>query len=245
MFVFYTVFINRLLKTGLMKVGILFSGGKDSVYTTAQALKEGHRVACLINLTSENTASYMFHSVNNHVVKMQAQALGIPLLNFPTKGEKEKELADLKNALSEAKKKFGIEMVGAGALASQYQYDRVEKIALGLELEVFAPLWRKDEEKLLRQIVAEGFKVMIVAVAAEGTTQKWLGAFIDDKKIDELVKLNKKYGSHIMGEGGEYESLVVDGPIFKKKLVVKSGEVVIEDKNTGYYQITDAAVLEK
>ena len=228
-----------------MKAGILFSGGKDSVYTAAQALKEGHDVVCLINLTSENTASYMFHSVNNHIVKQQAEALGIPLLNFTTKGEKEKELADLKNAILEAKKKFGIEMVGAGALASQYQYERVGKIAAELGLKVFAPLWKKDEEKLLRQIVNAGFKVMIVAIAAEGTAKEWLGRFIDSARIDELVKLNKKYGSHIMGEGGEYESLVVDGPIFRKKLVVKSVEVVMEDKNTGYYLVKEVELVSK
>jgi len=91
-----------------MKLGVLFSGGKDSVYACRRAM-EKNEVACLITLVSENLDSYMFHTPNIRHAKMQAEALGIPQLARPTRGEKEAELADLEAAISEAKERFGLQ----------------------------------------------------------------------------------------------------------------------------------------
>src|SRR3989338_9740065 len=100
-----------------MRLAILFSGGKDSTITIYKALKEGHEVKCLISFISENPASYMFHYPNINLTKIQAECMGIPLITVPTKGEKEKELNDIKDALKSIN---GIDGVGAGALASRY-----------------------------------------------------------------------------------------------------------------------------
>jgi uncharacterized protein (TIGR00290 family) len=79
-------------------------------------------------------------------------------------------------------------------------------------------------------MLAEGFEIMIIAVAAPPLDIQWLGRIIDEQCIDELVKLNKKYGIHIIGEGGEYDTLVLDCPMFSKKLVVNRSEKTWNNK---------------
>ena len=220
-----------------MKIGVLFSGGKDSVFTTYYCLQQGWDVRCLITLKSKNQASYMFHVPNIDITKYQAKALEIPILYQETRGEKEKELQDLKRALQTAQKKYGIEGLAVGALASDYQHERVNRICHELNLKCFAPLWHKPQEKLLREMIDAGFEIILSAVAAEGFSEKWLGRKIDHDALKELKGLHEKYGVSIGGEGGEYESLVLNGPIFRKRLVIKAAEKKMDGERSGVYEI--------
>jgi diphthine-ammonia ligase len=81
-------------------------------------------------------------------------------------------------------------------------------------------LWHKDQELLLRDQLHAGFRSIIVGVFAEGFDATWLGRPIDEQTIDALVQLHEKSGINIAGEGGEYETLVLDGPLFSKRLVI-------------------------
>jgi asparagine synthase (glutamine-hydrolysing) len=205
-----------------MKLGILFSGGKDSTYAAYLASKE-HDVKCLITINSENLYSFMFHTPAISKVKKQAEAMGIPLIEVITKGEKEKELFDLKKALTIARKKYKIEGIVTGAVESVYQASRIQKICDALDLEVFNPLWQKDQIELLNELIENKFEVILVVVAAEGFDTSWLGRKIDKKFVEDVKVLNKKYGINSAGEGGEYESFVLNCPLFKKRLkIVKS-----------------------
>ena len=76
------------------KLGILFSGGKDSMYAAWLAKKEGYEISCLISIVSENEESYMFHTPSIRRVEEQAKSMGIPLIVIKTKGKKEKELIE-------------------------------------------------------------------------------------------------------------------------------------------------------
>jgi asparagine synthase (glutamine-hydrolysing) len=222
-----------------MKLGVLFSGGKDSAYALYKA-KEKNEIVCLISIISKNPESYMFHTPNIKLVGLQAKALGFPLINKVTKGEKEKELKDLKAAIEEAKKKYSIEGVVTGAFASAYQKDRIQKICDELNLKCINPLWGKEPEKIMREMIASGFKFMLSSIAALGLDESWLGRVLTNKDVDKLVELNKKFGVHIAFEGGEAESLVVDGPIFKQKIKIISAEKRMENENTGVYRILKA-----
>jgi diphthine-ammonia ligase len=215
-----------------MRVAILFSGGKDSTYALYKASKE-HSVECLITMKSLNPDSYMFHTPNIGFVKEQAKALGIPLVFVETKGEKEKELKDLEKAIKIAKEKYKIEAIASGALASRYQLERVERICEKLELKSLAYLWHADPEKYLHEIVDAGFEVIIVAIAADGLDKTFLGALLDGKMIEKLKKVHEKTGIHIAAEGGEFETMVLSGPMFKKKLKVIDSEKVMENECTG------------
>lgn len=199
-----------------MRVAALFSGGKDSTYAVYLTQKEGLEVTYLVTLQSEQSDSYMFHSINIHLADLLSEAMNIPLLKKTTKGKKEEELADLRNILQDLK----IDGVVSGAIASDYQRTRIQTICDELGLESITPLWHKDQQSIVQDQLQAGFRIMIVGVFAEGFTETWLGRIIDEKTIHDLMSLHKKYKINIAGEGGEYETLVIDGPLFEKKLII-------------------------
>ncbi|MBR9691571.1 diphthine--ammonia ligase [Candidatus Woesearchaeota archaeon] len=214
----------------LFNIGALVSSGKDSIYALHLMLKQDFNVKCMITLKSKNPDSYMFHTPAISMTKLQSKAIGIPLLEQTTRGEKEKELKDLKDALKKAKTKYKIQGISTGALFSNYQRERIEKIAQELNLKVFSPLWHMDQEAEMREILENKFKFIITKIAADGLDKTWLNKEITDKNIDKLVNLNKKIGFNIAGEGGEFETLMIDGPIFKKKIKIEKAEIKEESK---------------
>ena len=221
-----------------MKCVALFSGGKDSTYAV-QLAKKKHEVAYLISMISENPDSYMFHTPNVGLAVMQSVSMRIPVVTQKTKGEKEKEVKDLEESMKMLlEKDKEIKGVVCGAVESQYQKTRIEKICKKLKLKLIAPLWHKKPEKLLAELLKEGYSVIITAVAAHGFDKKWLGRQLDKKCVADLKKLNKKYKVHMTGEGGEYETLVLDCPMFVEELTVikshtewksNSGKFIVED----------------
>jgi len=224
-----------------MKLGALFSGGKDSTYALYKAL-EDNEIVCLISIISENPESYMFHTPNINLCELQAEALGFPLIQVKTKGEKEKELVDLANAIKQAKKEYKIEGVIKGALASEYQASRIKKICDELGLECVNPLWGKDQKEYMQELIDNEFEVMIIGVASDGLGEEWLGKIIDQETLDILMELSDKFGFNPAFEGGEAETLVVNCPIFKKKLKVVDSEVDWEG-NCGTFIIREAELV--
>lgn len=216
-----------------MHTTILFSGGKDSTFALYWAIQQGWDVRCLVSLMPSRADSWMFHTPNIQYAKLQAEALGLPLVAQATSGEKEKELDDLKAALRKAKETYKIEAVVVGALASDYQQERVNRVCEDLKLKTFAPLWHKDQDRMLREMIECGFEIIIQHVAAEGLSEKWLGRRIDQRCYDDLLLLHQKFGINVAGEGGEYESFALDGPIFKKRLVIEDAEKRMENANCG------------
>jgi len=196
-----------------MKLAALISGGKDSSFAIYKALQEGHEVTDLVTIIPANEDSYMFHSANIHLTGLIADACGIPLTSQISTGEKEKELKDLKKALSQ----LNIDGVIVGAIESEYQASRVRRICAELGIKMYAPLWHVESERLLREMT-ELMDIRMVKVAAEGMDESWLGRRFDEKLIEDLKALNRKYRVHIAGEGGEYESLVLDAPFYRKRI---------------------------
>jgi len=207
-----------------MKVAVLFSGGKDSVFALYRALEQGRDVAVLVALKSENPYSYMFHIPNIDLVKMQAEALKLPIIFKKTAGLKEKELKDLKAALMQAKRQYKVEGVVSGAVASEYQRFRIEAVCADLGLRSLAILWHLDPERYLTELIKSGFKVIITSVSSEGFDESWLGRELNMETLEDLKKLHQRYGIHISGEGGEFETTVIDGPIFKKRIEILDAE---------------------
>ncbi|MEX0933018.1 MAG: diphthine--ammonia ligase [Candidatus Pacearchaeota archaeon] len=208
-----------------MKLGILFSGGKDSTLATLIAKSQDYEIACLISVVSKNKESYMFHTPSISKTKIQAEAMGIPLISKETQGEKEKELENLKEAIKNAKEKYFIEGIVTGAVESIYQASRVQKICNELDLECFNPLWKKNQFELLNDLIKNNFEVVLTGVFAFPLDKTWLGKKIDEKFIEEIKKLNEKYKINPAGEGGEYETFVLYVPdLFKKRLNIKNSK---------------------
>jgi diphthine-ammonia ligase len=227
-----------------LKVAVLYSGGKDSTYAAYLGRKKGDELACLITLSPSRSDSYMFHYPNIRWTALQAEAMRLPQVMLETKGVKEEELADLSKAIMIARRRYSIEGVYTGALASVYQEERVERICEDLDVKAVSPLWHIDQVAHLRNIVAGGFKVIMTGVAALGLDEGWLGRPLDGKAVDDLAKLHTKYGVNPGLEGGEGETFVLDCPLFDRRVEVLSSSKHWEG-DRGYLEILDARLVAK
>lgn len=228
-----------------MRLASLFSGGKDSVFALYKAVQKGHKVSCLITIKSRKNDSYMFHIPNIELAKLQSKALKIPVVYMGSSGVKEKELEDLKKAIKRAKEKYNIQGIVSGCLASNYQAERVKKICDELNLKSINPLWGMNEEQYLIDLTKAKFNVIITGIAADGLNKSWLGREIDNSCIEDLKNLNKKNKIHIAAEGGEYETFVLDCPIFKSKIKIMDSDIIMENECTGQYIIKAIELVEK
>lgn len=222
-----------------MRLAGLLSGGKDSVYAV-RLMQEEHDLSYLVSMKPENPDSYMFHTVNIETTQLQAEAWGIQYVESTTKGEKEEELQDLKQILET----LDVEGVITGAIASQYQAQRVNRLCEDLGLTHFSPLWGKDRQQLIKDMMDSGMEIIFAAVAAHGLDRKWLGEKLDTEMLSKLVKLNEKFKVDICGEGGEYESLVIDAPWFNKRIEIVDAEKTW-DGVSGRYNIRKAQLVGK
>jgi asparagine synthase (glutamine-hydrolysing) len=238
-------YLKQFLDGGNVRLGVLLSTGKDSCLAAQLMLEQNYEISCFITIKSKNPDSYMYHGPNVGLAVLQAQAAEKPLILQETLGEKEDELVDLRKAIMTAVEKHSIEGVVTGALFSRYQRDRIERICDGLGLKCFSPMWHMLQEKELEVLAAKGIKFCIVKVAAEGLSKEWLGKEIGEKEIAKLMVLKEKIGFNVAGEGGEYESLTLDAPFFKKRLVLKKTRIEEEDEHTATLIVEEAELAEK
>ena len=226
-----------------MNSAVLFSGGKDSVMALNYAINNGDDVKYLLSIKSENDESYMFHVPNIHLTDLISQAVGIPIIEVKTSGVKEEELLDLKEGFKELKD-LGIEAIYTGALFSTYQKSRIEKLADEIGIEAISPYWHRDPKEYMELVIDSGFKVIISGVFAEGLDESWLGRLIDEDALRELEKISEKTYLHLAFEGGEAETLVIDGPIFKKRIEIIEADVNWH-RDSGTYNVIDAKLVDK
>ncbi|MFT4922530.1 MAG: diphthine-ammonia ligase [Haloarculaceae archaeon] len=201
----------------------LFSGGKDSSWALYRALERGLSVERLVTVHPEGD-SYMYHVPATDLAALAAESIGIELVDVRpddfaaadatdsgVQGDAELEpleaaLADLADDLG------GVAGVTAGAVESEYQTSRIEGMCERLDVDLFAPLWQRDPEELAAEMLEAGFEIAIIQVAAAGFDESWLGRRLDEDALGDLRALNDEYGVHVLGEGGEFETLVTDGP---------------------------------
>ena len=226
-----------------MKLGVLFSGGKDSTLALHMAA-EHETVACLITVASKNKESYMFHTPNINLTKLQAEALELPLVSRVTEGKKEEELEDLEEAIAEASRQFGIEGVVTGAVESVYQSTRIQRICHSLNLWCLNPLWKKNQKELLEELIMKRFNVIISGIFAYPLDETWLGKELNQDIVNKLVDLEKKFGISPSGEGGEIETTVLDALLFKKKIEILNYNVEARG-NSGVFNVAKARLVPK
>ncbi|XP_056250336.1 diphthine--ammonia ligase [Seriola aureovittata] len=240
-----------------MKVVALISGGKDSCYNMMQCVAAGHRIVALANLRPAHTDeldSYMYQTVGHQAIELYAEATDLPLYRRTIQGSsldtsrnysetEGDEVEDLYELLHLVKEKEGVEAVSVGAILSDYQRVRVENVCLRLGLQPLAYLWRRDQESLLSEMISSDLHAILIKVAAFGLDpEKHLGKPLADME-PYLKQLSQKYGVHICGEGGEYETFTLDCPLFKKKIVIDAAETVIHSADAfapvGYLRFTE------
>ncbi|MFQ5919530.1 MAG: diphthine--ammonia ligase [Thermoplasmata archaeon] len=219
-----------------MELAALYSGGKDSTYALYLAQQGGMEVTELVTVLPQE-ASMMYQVPNVEWTALSAEALGIPHRTVRSAQGEEAELRAMRRGLEETTATG----VVVGAVASDYQFARVHQVCEALGLWVYAPLWRKDPLKLLREYVDAGFSILIVAVSAEGLGPSWLGRTLNEEAIRDLQRLHDTYGVHLAGEGGEFETWVVDGPNFRARIDVRQADAHWEG-TSGTYVVRKAAL---
>ena len=212
-----------------MKLGVLFSGGKDSCLALHKVLAEGHEVKFLLNVCSKNADSFMFHKQSSNLLAAQVGRLGIDMISVDSEGVEEEELEDLRDLVGGVRE--DIDGIVVGGIASSYQGERVKAICDEFGLEFVAPLWDYAPEKLWEELLGEGFEVVMIKIACDGVGKEWLGRVIDSSGLEELRKLSEKYKFRLDFEGGEAETCVLNMPEYSSKI-----DIDFEVKSEGDYR---------
>ncbi len=216
----------------------MISGGKDSMLALHKAAEQ-HEIVCLVGAIPENPHSYMFHTYNLHLIDVMSRSLQIPIFKIPTAGIEEREVEDIEKHLGV----LNVDGIVTGAVESEYQRSRFERTCRNLGLELYAPLWHENVNELMKEIV-ENYSVIIVSASAMGLDESWLGKTIDEQLLTKLQILNKEYGVHVAGEGGEYETLVLDAPLFRERIAIKDSRKEWKG-DAGFLEITDFRMEKK
>jgi diphthine-ammonia ligase len=207
----------------MMRVLALLSGGKDSVCAVETARGFGWDVAAALVLKPAQDDAWMFHTPNLGVVAGVAECLGLPLVEADVRAGKVEEVEDLARAVGAAKHEFGLDGMVSGALASEYQRTRLDRIGHGLGLKSFAPLWHKQPRAYVDSLVAAGWDIRFSRTAADGVPTAWAGQRLDAAKVAAMA--GHRASPHVAGEGGEYETLVLDAPCYARRIVVEEAQV--------------------
>lgn len=225
-----------------MKVAVLFSGGKDSTYALWVALHQ-YRVETLLSFLPESDESWLFHHPNIHITEKLARCIDLPLLQIKTKiGAKE----ELKSLIKTLKELHDIEALVTGGLLSEFQRFHFNRACRELNIPCFSPLWRKNQYLLLKELIDNNFHIIFSSVSSMGLKREHLGKRITAKVLSYLQHLNRKFGFSIGGEGGEYETLVIDAPFFKKRLEILDYDINWDPhREVGTFIIKSSVIVTK
>ncbi|MGA1866897.1 MAG: diphthine--ammonia ligase [Thermoplasmatota archaeon] len=204
-----------------MRVCCLFSGGKDSSYSLHRMLLSGFEVPVLLTMRSADPDSWLYQTPGMEASHLFQELTGIEtrVVDSPVSKDREKEV--LTGALKALKDEFGLDAVCSGALMSDYQRMAFTECAFDAGLVSFTPLWRKDGRSYMRELIDQGFRFILLSYASEGFRPSDLGTIIDEKALDRFISLSERWGSHPAFEGGEAETLVLEAPLYKHRMIVE------------------------
>ena len=223
-----------------MKLAALFSGGKDSTYAIYLAKKLSHSVDALLTLYPNSSESHLLHYPNVKFTSLQAESMKIPQLieKIPSINS-EDEFKKLNKLITLAKETYSIEGIIHGGILSKYQKDNFSLICKKNNLEIISPLWDMKPESYMKELLEENFEYIISSVSSDGLNNSWLGQIIDKNGLEDLEKLQKKFGFNLNFEGGEAETFVINCPLFEKPLFIQDSSTEW-DGYRGRFEILEA-----
>ena len=209
------------------QVFVSWSGGKDSCLACYRAIADGMKVRYLANTVSEDGKRSCSHGMSAGVIKVQSQAMGIPLVQRRTKQNNyEAEFKDMLRAF----KQEGIEGGIFGDIDFEEHRQWIERVCQDVAVTPHLPLWGEDQNKVLKDFIDAGFESVIIATRADMIGEEWLGRRLDTDFISYLDELKKTKDVTPCGEAGEYHTLVVDGPLFKKRIEILESKKVLRNE---------------
>lgn len=226
-----------------MEVAILYSGGKDSTYAIHKCLEKKWKIKYLLSVKPSRNDCYLFHFATVEHTKELSKILGIKhILVGCDVADPQKEAEIVKNVV---KNNPVDSLILGGVGLQETQIKSIRNAVFSLGIEVFASHASEDHGFLVREMVEKGYDIRVTQVAVEGLGKEWLGKKLTKETLKKLEEISSKYGFHVGAEGGHYDTLVVDGPIFTKKLEILESEQVMEDEYSGHLKITNLSVVEK
>jgi len=201
-----------------------WSGGKDSCLACYRAMKQGYDVKYLLNFISRESKRGCFHGIESGLMKLQAESIGIPLVQKETTADMQKYEEEFKSAVTELKKKKINNMI-FGDIFLLDHVNWVERVCKDLDIAPIEPLWNNKPENIIEEFVDSGFKAIIVSAQAEKLGEEFIGRYIDKALIAEL----KERRVCPCGENGEFHTLVVDGPIFKNRIEILESQPILKE----------------
>lgn len=222
-----------------MKVVASWSGGKDSCYAYFLAKEQGHQVLSLLTMMMNEEKSN-FHMIPTGILDAQAKALGVPILKKTSTPQTYER--DFKAALTEFKKK-GAEALVTGDIyeVAGHEEGWLARILREVGLQAVKPLWMGDTKKIYLDYLKTGLQATVVRTNRE-LSLDWLGRVLDRKFYDDILKLP---GVDPCGEGGEYHTVITDGPAFTQKIVIEESEKKRLESGFGYLEIKKYKVVKK
>ncbi len=228
-----------------MRLACLFSGGKDSTFSLYKSLMNGHEVPCLISLHPFNDESMLYHFPNNTLFKKISEAVEIPIIEkYCYDIKKEHEIGELRLSVKQAIDQYSIKGLIHGTISSRFQLNVFEEISNNLNLKLYSPIWGIEPFQYYNDLIDSDFEIIITRVAAQGLDEKWLGRTIDRKNYEMLKKYSKKFNFNITFEGGEAETMVLDCPIYKKRIKIEKYSLKW-DGIRGTFEISEVVLITK
>jgi len=223
-----------------MKVGVLFSGGKDSTFSIYKAKMEGHEVVCLVTIFPQSEESELLHYPNIQFTKLQSESMNIPQISIKVDSiDPNNEAQTLKEILIRAKDEFKINGIVHGGILSEFQRKQFEQISHSLGITLISPLWKKNEKEYMKDLLESKFHFIPISVTSEGLDESWLGKEITKEDLVTLIQLSQKFGFNLSFEGGEAETFVTDCPLFSYPIkILKSKKTW--DGYRGRFEILEA-----
>ncbi len=203
-----------------------WSGGKDSCLALYKALKDGYEVKKLINFISRDLNRCCFHGVTPDIIKLQGELTGIPVLQPKVTDDMENYEREFKEGAKAVK---GIDSMIFGDIYLQEHLDWIVRVCKDMNISPVEPLWGMEAETIAKEFVELGFKTIIISAQAGKIGKEFVGREFDKKMIEEF----KKLGVCPCGENGEFHTLVIDGPLFKRPIKIKKAETLF---NKGFWE---------
>lgn len=212
----------------MSRVFASWSGGKDCCLACYQAIVSGLKVCYLANTVTEDGKRSRSHGLSADVIKVQSQAIGIPLVQQRTTWDTYE--AEFKNLLRTFKQE-GVEGGVFGDIDFEEHRQWIERVCQEVDIIPYLPLWGERQDKIMRDFIDLGFKAIVIATKADLLGEEWLGRKIDPDFIKHLGELRETKNITLCGEAGEYHTLVIDGPLFKKRLEILKAKNVLRDEH--------------
>ena len=202
-----------------MKAITAWSGGKDSCFAYYKAAKSGLDIVGLVTFMQSDALSN-FHGIRFDLLDAQANAIGLPLVKPVTRPETYEK--QFKETLLKFKAN-GVNGIVTGDIyeVAQHEEHWLERVCREVGYTPIRPLWQRNTTEIFKEFIQAGFKATVVRTKLSLLGKDWIGRQLDS---DFLVDIQKIKGVDPCGEGGEYHTVVTDGPVFKQSIMLQETE---------------------